>query len=136
MNDEELIRPELFNGLSNSKTELLLIRTGYGKYRGTNKYTITPPGLSSELASYLRKKLPKLRCIGLDLISIGSYANRKEGHKAHHAFLNPKKGEPILLLEDVKLDSGSVYSKVIIAPLLIEKIDGSPCTVIGYLNGS
>ena len=91
--------------------ELLLIRTVMCKYRGTDKYTITPPGLSSELAPYLRKNFQNLGCIGLDLISIGSYANRKEGHKAHHAFLNPKKGEPILLLEDMKLDSNSVYSK-------------------------
>ena len=70
----------------------------------------------------------------MDLISISSYSNRDEGRKAHHAFLNPIEGEPILLIEDMKLDHVTRLKKVIVAPLLIDNADGSPCTVLAYEN--
>jgi len=130
--DGQIIEPELFTGLGNKKTELLLIKTGHGAYRGSNRYTLTPPGLSANLAPFFRVNFPKLRCIGMDLISISSYCNRLEGRKAHCAFLNPDKGEPILLIEDMKLDTDGNFNKVIVAPLLIDKADGAPCTVISY----
>ena len=114
----------------NRDIELLLIKTGFGNYRGTDRYTLTPPGLSSELASYFRQEFPVLRCVGMDLISVSSYSNREEGRKAHREFLNPKEGQPILLIEDMKLDVDDVFKKVIVAPLLIENADGAPCTVI------
>ena len=132
VDDCQIIGPELFSDLVNPKADLLLIKTGYGKYRGTNRYTLTPPGLSADLASFLRKNSPHLRCIGMDLISVSSYSNRKEGRKAHHAFLNPNEGESILLIEDMKLDIDGPFEKVIVAPLLIENADGSPCTVLAY----
>ena len=88
--------------------------------------------LISDLSSLFRANFPKLRCIGMDLISISSYVNREEGRKAHHAFLNPKNGKPILLIEDMKLDVDGPFKKVIVAPLQIDKADGAPCTVIAY----
>ena len=132
--DCQLIGPEMFSNIENEKTDLLLIKTGYGIYRGSDHYTLTPPGLSSGLAVYLRKHLPKLRCLGVDLISISSYSNREEGRKAHHAFLNPDDGKPILLIEDMKLDTNGPFDKVIVAPLLIEHADGVPCTVFAYTD--
>jgi len=128
----ELITPEKMPDIKNRGTDLLLIKTGFGQFRGTDKYTLTPPGLSPELAGYLRNKLPNLMCIGMDLISISSFSNRDEGRKAHHAFLNPISGEPILLIEDMKLDECVPFNKVIVAPLLIENADGAPCTIFGY----
>jgi len=132
INDSEIIGTKYFENLTNKTIDLLLIKTGYGKFRSTKKYTITPPGISSKLAPFFRKKFPNLRCIGMDLISISSYANREEGRKAHHAFLNSNEGSPILLLEDMKLDSTGPFSRVIIAPLLLDKADGAPCTVFGF----
>ena len=70
----------------------------------------------------------------MDLISISSYSNRSEGRKAHHAFLNPAEGEPILLIEDMKLDVFNLISKVIVAPLRIEKADGVPVTVFAEIQ--
>jgi len=130
--DGQIIQPELLTGLGDKKTELLLIKTGYGAYRGSNRYTLTPPGLSADLAPFLRENFTNLRCLGMDLISVSSYCNRLEGRKAHYAFLNPEEGEPILLIEDMKLDIDGPIDKVIVAPLLIDKADGSPCTVIAY----
>ena len=130
--DSQIIGHEYFKLENNVNTEMLLIKTGYGDFRGTDRYTLTPPGLSSGLAPFFRNKFPKLRCIGVDLISISSYANREEGRRAHHAFLNPKEGDPILLIEDMKLDNISQLKMVIVAPLLIDNADGSPCTVLAY----
>ena len=130
--DCQIIGPELFSDLRNLETQLLLIKTGYGAYRGTDRYTLTPPGLSANLAPFLRKKFPKLRCLGIDLISVSSYSNREEGYKAHHAFLNPHEEEPILLIEDMKLDTDGPLNKVIVAPLLIDNVDGAPCTIFAY----
>jgi len=130
--DCQIIGSKIFSSLENSDTDLLLIRTGYGAFRGKDRYTLTPPGLSADLAPFLRRKFPKIRCIGMDLISVSSYSNREEGRKAHHAFLNPDKGEPILLIEDMKLDTDGPFNKVIVAPLLIDNADGTPCTVLAY----
>ena len=132
IDDCQIISHEFFDAVENNKTDLLLIKTGYGTFRGTDRYTLTPPGLGSDLALFFRKKFPKLRCIGMDLISVSSYNNREEGRKAHHAFLNPHEGEPILLIEDMKLDTNSSFNKVIVAPLLIDNADGAPCTVLAY----
>jgi len=132
VNDGQIIEPELFTGLGNIETELLLIKTGYGAYRGTDRYTLTPPGLSANLAPFLRTNFPRLRCIGMDLISVSSYSNREEGRKAHQAFLNPNKSEPILLIEDMNLNVDGPFNKVIVAPLLIDNADGTPCTVMAY----
>ena len=93
--DCQILEPELFIDIDNREAELLLIKTGYGNLRGSDQYTITPPGLSSKLAPFFRNNYPHLRCLGMDLISISSFSNRDEGRQAHHAFLNPEIGEPI-----------------------------------------
>ena len=128
----ELVSSDKFLKIPNQEIDLLLIKTGFWKYRGTDKYTLTPPGISSELAGYLRGKFPKLRCIGMDIISISSFSHRDEGRKAHHAFLNPENGRPILLIEDMNLENAISFKKVIVAPLMIENADGTPCTIFGY----
>ena len=48
----------------------------------------------------------------------------------HTMFLNPHEGETILLIEDMKLDLDTPYDKVIVEPLITDKADGVPCTVI------
>jgi len=134
VSDCQIIGPEFFTDKINDEAELLLIKTGYQKWRGTDRYTLTPPGISSNLAGFFREKLPNLRCVGMDIISTTSYSNRDEGRKAHHAFLNPSIGSPILLIEDMNLNSSNSFLKVIVAPLLLEKADGAPCTILGYIN--
>jgi arylformamidase len=132
LTDKQIIGPELFSATGNPLTNLLLGKTGYASYWGTDRYTMSPPGLAADLAVCFRNNYPKLRCVGMDLISISSYSNRKEGREAHLAFLNPDHGDPILLIEDMKLDSSDNYEKVIVAPILIDNADGSPCTVFAY----
>ena len=107
----QIIGPELFSGLGNLATDLLMIKTGNSMEGGTDRYTLTPLGLSAELAPFLKMVFPKLRCIGMDLISVSSYSKREEERKAHNIFLNPDKGEPILLNEDMKLDMDDHLNK-------------------------
>ena len=77
---------------------------------------------------------PQLCCISMDLISVSSYSNREEGRKAHHTFMNPNKGEPILLIEDMKLDTERLFNKVIVSPIIIDNVDGLPCSIIVYYD--
>ena len=64
------------------------------------------------------------------MISLTSKLDRLEGKKAHFSFLIEN---DILVLEDMDLSNlKETPDRVIIAPLLIEGADGSPCTVIAY----
>ena len=49
-----------------SQTDFLIIKTGFGQYRGQEKYWKFNPGLSPESAEVLRQKLPNLRVVGMD----------------------------------------------------------------------
>lgn len=115
--------------------ELLLIRTGYEKYRQKNKYWNDNPGLSSELANFLRKTFPELRCVGFDFISLTSWKFRDEGKKSHLAFLCPSDDEKeILIIEDMKLSEiKSNINKVIVAPIFVEDGNGGAVTVFAEL---
>ena len=117
-----------------SDTELLIIKTGFGIYRGQDDYSRNNPGFHPDLADYLRRSLPALRVIGFDSISLSSFANRDIGREAHRAFLDHDK--PILPLEDMDLEqinSSTNIEMVIIAPLRVSTADGAPCTVMGKI---
>lgn len=133
------------NGLLYSKdieavpagTDLLLIKTGFSRFRGTEKYSTCNPGISPETGIWLREKLASVRAIGFDFISISPYKNRAIGKAAHNAFLDPQgAGEPILIIEDMDLacDLAGLAS-VWVLPLRIAGIDSAPCTVIGATQG-
>lgn len=115
----------------NPLAEIILIKTGFEQYRKKEIYWKQNPGLSPELASYFLSYFPYLRAVGMDFISVSSFLHREIGRKAHQAFLSKE----ILLVEDMKLntlDASKNLSKLIILPLRIKGIDGSPCTVIAH----
>lgn len=117
------------------ETEFILIKTGYGAYRGDPEYWCQNPGFSPELASHLRKKLPRLRMIGFDCISLSSFAHRETGKKAHQKFLASP--NPILPLEDMDLDPISkttLPEQIIVAPVQVAGTDGAPCTVLAKMG--
>ena len=132
--DRQLIGPEICHEFKCDAPELLIIKTGYGKLRGTDRYTMTPPGISADVALFLRKSYPSVRCVGMDLISVSSYSNRDEGRRAHRAFLSPETGAPILLVEDMNLVFDGNLQKVIICPLRVSEADGAPCTILGFVE--
>ena len=119
-----IIKPEDIKDISDC--QLLLIRTGFERYRSEEIYWRNSPGLHPQLAGYLREKCPSLKGIGVDFISISNLNNRELGREAHIAFL----GDDIFLIEDMRLSElEGPPDLVIVAPLLIEASDGSPCTV-------
>ena len=118
------------------ETDLLLLKSGWGEFRGENIYSFNNPGLNPELGQWLRKNCPTVKAIGIDWVSISSFQHRELGRDAHRAFLDLKgEGNPILLIEDMNLSTDlSRLTEVWVAPLQIEEIDSAPCTVVGFLK--
>lgn len=114
------------------ETDLLLIKTGFQKCRGSEKYWKNNPGLSPALAHELKKHCPFLRAIGMDFISVSSFQNREVGRIAHSKFLLE---EDILLIEDMNLSEvNNPIVQIFCFPLLVNLIDGTPITVIAEIN--
>ncbi|MFC1619498.1 cyclase family protein [Candidatus Neomarinimicrobiota bacterium] len=131
--DGHLITPEDVTDRLATKPDLLILRTGYERYRQEERYWQRNPGLSSELGFWLRKNYPSVRAVGLDCISITSRLHRETGRAAHQAFLDPEgPGNPIPLIEDMALISASSDLKqIIVAPFPVAEADGGPCTILG-----
>jgi arylformamidase len=120
----------------NPDIDLLLIRTGFEKFRNTDQYWNNNPGIAPALANYLRQAFPNLRCIGFDFISITSWQHRDTGRASHVEFLRPSdKQQPLLAIEDMSLNkiTGSI-DWVIVAPLLVEDGNGSPVTIFSNIK--
>ena len=91
-----------------------------------------PPWVMGDVPESLRKLFPNLKLYGSDTISVSSPLHREEGHKAHKEFLC-NAGQPILLLEDINLNSVnpslSQYN-LTLYPYFDEEVDGSPVVAI------
>ena len=115
----------------NIDSDIIFFRTFFGKKRHTTDYVNSYPVFSSKLAFDLKNNFPKIRSIGLDIISLTSPLNRDEGTKSHKILLSDDSRE-ILIIEDINL---SVYkdkiNKILVVPLMVKDIDSSPCTVYG-----
>ena len=115
--------------------DILLLRTGFYRYRSSLKYAMKNPGIGPEAARFIRKNLTNVRCIGVDSISVSPYGNRKIGRETHRIFLQKRsfEGQPVCIIEDMDL-SGNLMGlkKVFVAPLFIKGVDSAPCTVFGF----
>ncbi|MBI9085598.1 MAG: cyclase family protein [Desulfobacterales bacterium] len=114
-------------------TDLLLIRTGFEDRRGKPVYWQNAPGIAPETADFLLARLPGLKAVGFDFISISSLAHREAGRAAHRAFL----GAGLRIFEDLSLsalESKKRLDRVIALPLRVSGADGAPCTVVGFLR--
>jgi len=116
------------------QADILLVKTGFTHKRNDKIYWEKNPGFKPEFAEILRRKLPFVRIMGFDCISLSSYTNRDLGRIAHKAFLDHEK--PILLLEDLdlsQLEQNSALLQIIVLPLRVEGSDAGPCTVIAEI---
>jgi kynurenine formamidase len=115
---------------------LLLIKSGFSSFRGTEKYTNGNPGLKPEVGLWLRETHPYVRAVGLDFISLSPYRNRALGREAHRAFLDPDGlNSPVMLIEDMNLSQDlSGLISVWVFPLRIGGVDSAPCTAIGVIK--
>lgn len=124
--NEIIDSPDIFEKIPFG-TDFLIIKTGFQKYRNSVEYWNNNPGIHPSLAEII--KIKGVRAIGLDLISISSFQNRTLGRLAHKAFLIDN---DILIVEDMNLkDLPEKLNRIICTPLLVDKIDGAPVTIIG-----
>jgi arylformamidase len=118
------------------ETDILLLKTNFEKFRTTPEiYGNENPILEPEIALYLRKNF-RLKFIGIDTISFGSRAHREMGRSTHKAFLYKYDdlNDPIFLIEDMALNLiQKSPSSIFISPLLYEKADGAPCTILAEI---
>jgi kynurenine formamidase len=109
--------------------EAILIRSGFFEYRNEEPsiYSTSHPWVHPEVPIYLRQNCPKLKIIGLDIISISNPSHRKEGHTAHRSFLCHD--SPILLLEDADLSNSALLDTEFVLhiyPWVIDEVDATP----------
>jgi arylformamidase len=114
------------------ESDLLLVHTGFSKHRATDpeRYVMKQPGFSPGAANYL-VSLPKMRCVGADVMGI---ENIPEGRKAdppfpaHLAFLLGEK--PFLILEDPNLAPllGKKLNRAFIIPLFFPEAEAMMVT--------
>jgi arylformamidase len=129
--NDEIISPDAWcDGIPND-CELLLLKTGFEAVRSEEAYWKHNPGLSPDLATWLRAHRPSVRSIGFDFISLTAFQHRALGREAHQAFLRHITS-PILIFEDLKLSAcGQNLTQVIALPLMVKNGDGGPVTVVG-----
>jgi kynurenine formamidase len=116
--------------------EMMIVRTGFSDKRGAPVYWQQNPGFAPELADVLREKLPFLRILGFDAISLSSFAHRELGRRAHRHFLDHSR--PILPLEDMALNeisTSDIVKQMFVAPWRISAADATPCTVLAEVVG-
>lgn len=119
-------------------SDCLLLRTGFGRFRNEERYMTNNPGIAPKTIRWIRKEYPSIRCIGIDSISISSFQYRNEGREAHRAaFIEQSDfGEPLLLIEDMKLDAVTEerLGTLIVLPWQIDGLDSAPCNIIAILS--
>ncbi len=115
-----------------SVVDLILLKTNATRFRGQNQYWERGPGLGLGLAAYFRSHFPLLKAVGIDAISITSYAHRETGRAVHREFLC--ESHPLMLIEDMNLQPLNTLSltSVIALPLRIEGGDGAPASIIAF----
>ncbi len=136
LENDTLITPQILEQAhtkldpSDLQAELVLIRTGAGLYRNSEKYWKNGPGIGPETADYLRDIFPSIKTVGIDTISITSFSSREIGRQVHKEFLCHENS--LLLIEDMNLEvlNNTKPLQVIALPLRIEGADGAPCTVV------
>ena len=122
---------EKLNLLDNN-IDILILKTGFGKFRNDNRYWESQPVIFARFADILKSKFPKLRLFGFDMISLTSQNDKAEGKKAHLNFLIKN---DILIMEDMNLENTTECpDKVVVSPLQIENADGVPCTIYSFTN--
>lgn len=136
LDEAHLIQTEDIVALSQylGNVDFLLIHTGFGKFRNEDRYRTNNPGIYPETILWLRKNFPNIRCVGIDSLSISSFQHREIGRKAHRAaFIEEDDlGEPILLIEDMKLDEiwNKKVRRIIVLPWLVDGLESTPCNVL------
>jgi kynurenine formamidase len=136
---EEPVCVDDLKGSVKTGCDALLIRTGFSRYRSgdVRVYCRRNPYLTPRAAGWIRSAYPSIRALGLDLLSISSYADRASGREAHKILLEEGgyRGGPVLIIEDMYIPKGlKGIDELIVSPLYIEGADSAPCAVTGVMD--
>lgn len=134
--DSELIEPRHLEGAAGNAagdTDLILLRSGFGRFRGDERrYVDRAPGFGPAAAEFLMERFPRLRALAVDFVSISASAHQAAGAEAHRVFLGCSRyaDRPILLVEDALLpETLPQLLRVFIVPWMFEGLDSAPCTM-------
>lgn len=134
--ENELIDIDSLAGHISETADVVLLQSGFQRFRETPRYSCHNPGLKPEIGLWLRKEYPLVRMVGFDFVSLSAFQHRDVGREAHRAFLDPHgSGTPILIIEDMDLSCElNGLESVLVVPLRVAGLDSAPCTVIGVFN--
>lgn len=119
-----------------AESDLLLIRTGAGRYRDTDpvRYGRRSPGFHPDAADVLLSSSSRLRALAFDFPSAASPLRIDEGVKFHQEVLGQTgRARYLFLIEDARIDaalSQTDLRRVLVVPLFLTNLDAAPCTVI------
>lgn len=137
----ELFTLEDLKGVDLTGADLLMFRSGFSRFRIEDPatYKFLFPGISPELARFLREEVPSLRAIMLDFLSADPIVSgAKEGYPAHRWLLSKKfsRKRPIIIFEDVNLEPivERKIKRVIALPVRFKGLDGGPVSVLAEVE--
>jgi kynurenine formamidase len=136
LGDEQLVTAEMIYAERGrvERPDLVLIRSGFEAHRGDRaRYVQHGPGFSEAAARAIRSQWPTARAIGVDWLSLCAVAHVEDGVGAHRSLLGPDaEGRSVLIFEDLHLAAlgGRLPRRVWAMPLLVDQLDGAPCTVV------
>lgn len=134
--DHEFIGAEDLHDTVNrlEAADLLLIRTGFESHRAdAARYTARNPALHPSFGAYVLEHLPRLRAVGLDVVSAGNCNKVDEAIAVHRILLGYPEADAryVLIIEDMALAACPAnLTQVIVLPLIVDGLDGVPCTVL------
>ncbi|PLV58058.1 cyclase family protein [Thermotoga sp. KOL6] len=140
-NPMELFTLEDIEEINLEEVDLLMFRSGFARLREKDPatYRFLFPGISPELARFLREEVPSLRAIMLDFLSADPLVKgAKEGYLAHKWLLSKEFSQkrPIVIFEDVNLEpiTSKKIKRVIAVPVRFKGLDGSPVSVVAEVE--
>ncbi|MDC3221267.1 cyclase family protein [Flavobacteriaceae bacterium] len=115
-----------------SDIEILIWKSGFGKFRNKDLYWEKQPVIPSNFADMINERFQSIRVFGFDMISLTSQLDKTQGKLIHNKFLC---NYEILIVEDMDLSfSNFNFKKIIISPWQIKGADGAPCSVLGFID--
>jgi len=112
--------------------ELLLARTGFSRHRRSDpqRYVLRGPYFLPSAADFLLGSCPRLRALGMDMLSAGSPGHKGEAHAFHRRILGDNaSARHVFLIEDMKLDECPAEpGRVFVVPWFVAGLDSAPVT--------
>ena len=116
------------------EADLVMLCTGWSSMRmqDSERYPNEGPYLHPDAARFLMR-YPNLKGVAIDTVSVGAPYAHEHAVETHHVLTGVGRGDGrfLLILEDLYIDAELNDAIRIYAwPLLIERSDGSPCTIV------